>query len=374
MSKAPHNKSKAATKRVKLWSATSYANLVRYVPSGTYYARFRAAGKLVWKSLDTKRVSVAQLRLADVLKNNRELTARQQETDGGRMTVVAALDAVLQRIEGNPARKPRTKESAADRVKALKKSWPALDSMDVRNVKKDDCLRWAAGLAPDLSASSYNQMLRCLRRAFDLAVERGSRVDNPAKSVEWRREHPKRLKLPEPAEFGQLLESIRKSGAVEAEDSARFVEFLAYTGCRLNEAINIRWMDVDFTRSCLIIRGDPISGTKNNEVRQVPLIGNAAALLRKLRDTRLNEPPTANILRQKTARKALTHACKRLGIRHITHHDLRHLFATRCIESGVDIPTVSRWLGHKDGGALAMRVYGHLRDQHSQAMAQKVVF
>jgi site-specific recombinase XerD len=29
----------------------------------------------------------------------------------------------------------------------------------------------------------------------------------------------------------------------------------------------------------------------------------------------------------------------------ITHHDLRHLFAMRCIESGVDVPTVSRWLG-----------------------------
>jgi integrase len=58
----------------------------------------------------------------------------------------------------------------------------------------------------------------------------------------------------------------------------------------------------------------------------------------------------------------------------VTHHDLRHLFATRCIESGVDIPTVSRWLGHKDGGALAMKVYGHLRDQHSVAMAQKVTF
>ena len=58
----------------------------------------------------------------------------------------------------------------------------------------------------------------------------------------------------------------------------------------------------------------------------------------------------------------------------ITHHDLRHLFATRCIESGVDIPTVSRWLGHKDGGALAMKVYGHLRDQHSVEMAQKVTF
>ena len=67
-------------------------------------------------------------------------------------------------------------------------------------------------------------------------------------------------------------------------------------------------------------------------------------------------------------------AAKRVGFARITHHDLRHLFATRCIEAGVDIPTVSRWLGHKDGGALAMKVYGHLRDQHSSEMAQKVTF
>ena len=71
---------------------------------------------------------------------------------------------------------------------------------------------------------------------------------------------------------------------------------------------------------------------------------------------------------------ALTPACAQLGIPRITHHDLRHLFATRCIESGVDIPTVARWLGHKDGDALAMKVYGHLRNQHSQEMAKKVKF
>ncbi|MBU6410034.1 MAG: hypothetical protein KGR98_06580, partial [Verrucomicrobia bacterium] len=39
---------------------------------------------------------------------------------------------------------------------------------------------------------------------------------------------------------------------------------------------------------------------------------------------------------------------------------LRHLFATRCIEAGVDIPTVLRWLGHQDGGALCMKTFGHL--------------
>jgi len=43
-------------------------------------------------------------------------------------------------------------------------------------------------------------------------------------------------------------------------------------------------------------------------------------------------------------------------------------------ESGMGIPMVSRWLGHKDGGALAMKTYGHLRNENSQAMAQKVKF
>jgi hypothetical protein len=40
----------------------------------------------------------------------------------------------------------------------------------------------------------------------------------------------------------------------------------------------------------------------------------------------------------------------------------------------VDIPTVSRWLGHNDGGALAMKTYGHLRREHSIAQAQRVTF
>jgi hypothetical protein len=79
-------------------------------------------------------------------------------------------------------------------------------------------------------------------------------------------------------------------------------------------------------------------------------------------------------MRIKECQGSITRACQKLEIRRFTHHDLRHLFATRCIESGVDIPTVARWLGHKDGGALAMKVYGHLRDQHSSNMAKRVTF
>jgi len=71
-------------------------------------------------------------------------------------------------------------------------------------------------------------------------------------------------------------------------------------------------------------------------------------------------------------RQALASACQKTGIDRLTHHSLRHFFATICIESGVDIPTISRWLGHGDGGVLAMQTYGHLRTEHSFAAAAKV--
>ncbi len=98
-------------------------------------------------------------------------------------------------------------------------------------------------------------------------------------------------------------------------------------------------------------------------------------MLQRIKDERGDKDFQTNpLMRVQECQGAINTACKKLGIARFTHHDLRHLFATRCIESGVDIPTVSRWLGHKDGGALAMKTYGHLRDLHSTNMAQKVVF
>ena len=53
----------------KIWQPTAVQNLVRYAPSGTYFARFRVGGKLVWKSLKTATFSVAKQRLPDTLRD-----------------------------------------------------------------------------------------------------------------------------------------------------------------------------------------------------------------------------------------------------------------------------------------------------------------
>jgi len=136
---------------------------------------------------------------------------------------------------------------------------------------------------------------------------------------------------------------------------------MAFTGCRKGEAGEIEWRDLEFESGMLVVRGDPVGGTKNSEVRRVPMIAEARALFQRRRAERTDEPEDAKVFLVRECQKAMNRAARLVGMERITHHDLRHLFATICIESGVDVPTVAIWFGHKDGGALAMKTYKHLR-------------
>jgi hypothetical protein len=42
--------------------------------------------------------------------------------------------------------------------------------------------------------------------------------------------------------------------------------------------------------------------------------------------------------------------------------------------AGLDFMTIASWLGHRDGGVLVGKVYGHLADTHKQAAAQRLAF
>lgn len=241
-------------------------------------------------------------------------------------------------------------------------------------VTKTDCLNWAARFGRNSSGTAFNHTIGILRRILEVGVESGVRYDNPACFIRRRSEKPKKPDLPEVDQFDAFVAEIENGGARDSGNCAALVRFLAYGGFRKTELANITWAECDFVRGKIVVRGDPETGTKNSEIREVPMIPDMRQLLQRLRAERADEPPETPARHVRECQKAMDRAAKIVGMPRITHHDLRHLFATRCIESGVDIATVSRWLGHKDGGALAMKVYGHLRDQHSVEMAQKVTF
>jgi len=357
------------------WQNTSYANLIRYEPSGKYFARIRVGGKLIRQSLKTNVLSVAKLKLGDLEKQERAKLEGQKRLSEGTAFFRNVVKEYLERLDGMPNLKPRTKEYYKERLAAMQKSWPGLDDTDVRKLSENDCRQWAARYAKQASPTNYNNTLIVLRAILAIAVEQGIRYSNPAEKLKRVRVNRKELTLPSQKQFRELIQEIRRVPFGPGLASADLVAFLAYTGLRVkSEAAHVTWADCDFDRGEIIVRGNPKTGTKNSESRRVPMIPDCKRLLEHLRSERPNEKPDVLVMRVRECQGAINRACKALGIARFTHHDLRHLFATSCIESGVDIPTVSRWLGHKDGGALAMKVYGHLRDQHSAAMAQKVYF
>ncbi len=361
-------------KSAGVWQKTQYTNLIRYLPSGIYFARFRVHGKLIRKSLKTGAQTVAKLRLADLEKAERQSADSSVNATRGKLTFGEAVRICQKRIAGDVSLKQRSKNYYGERVTALLKSWRGLEKLDIRKITKTDCITWAADFGKDSSPTAFNNTLKVLRDVIEIGIESGARYDNPALSIKRASVRPKKLQLPEFSKFQEFVSTIEEFGGRFSRHCADLVRFLAYGGFRKSEAALVQWQDCDFEKSKIMVFGDPESRTKNGEFRVVPMIPNMSELLGRVKLERPDAKPNERVMLVRECQKAMDHAAEKLGIPRITHHDLRHLFATRCIESGVDIPTVSRWLGHKDGGALAMKTYGHLRNEHSQAMAAKVKF
>ena len=348
--------------------------LLQYVSNGNYYGRIRVNGKLIRVSLKTSVWTIAKLKLAEMMKKGRE----------NRDKAVApkfseAVELFKTELASDSTMKPRSKGYRLDCLTKLQRTWPELWELRLNEITVQACKDWALKLNQEISSQYYNNMIGTLRLVMACGIkshkeQTKEKLENPGMELKRVRVKQKDLQLPEPAHFKMLVENLRKKSGGWGPRVADLIEFLAYSGLRIrSEALWVTWADIDWKRKEIIVRGDPVTSTKNSETRRVPLIQDMEDLLKRLKDD-LGTVDKERILQVSRGHVSLERACREIGIPRLTHHDFRHLFATRCIESGVDIPTVSRWLGHKDGGALAMKTYGHLRNEHSQAMAQKVKF
>lgn len=372
-------------KKGNVWERTNVTNLLRNGDSGTYYARVKVGNKQKWRSLKTDVFSVAKLRLGDAEKEMRShasTTSTDSTKAGGGELMVSRFIAVQRaRIEADTELSESTKVRRAGAIKTLEKSWPELPGRDIRRVTTSDCQGWAAALkrtgtgsdrthGKPLSPSGFNKLIDELRAVFAIAQAEGIIYKNPAGELGKIPPKQKRLVLPSASQFAAIVAHIAASKTRWSAGCVELVKLLAYSGVRIEEGRSLQWRHVNFEKNELTV-----PGTKSETSdRIIPLFPSLAQLLKEVRAARIQVNPADHILEVGSGFNLLAAACAAVGVPKLTHHDLRHLFATRCIESGIDIPTVSRWLGHADGGALAMRTYGHLRQEHSQAQASKVIF
>jgi integrase len=236
-----------------------------------------------------------------------------------------------------------------------------------------------------------------LRNVLNAAVDAGHLRDLP-RFPKIKTPPPPRRPLLTPEEFQKLLTSCfakKKDGeplTKNGEQLNDFLRLLAFTGAREQEALRLRWSHVDFERRRIFIGADEnftakamtigSGGTsKNRGSRIVDFNPQLELLLREMESRRAPDSewlfPSPQRgekdIHARTLRESLKLVRKEAGLSNVGFHDLRHLFCSFSVMAGIDFMTIASWLGHKDGGILIGKVYGHLLDEHRQKMAAKLV-
>jgi len=298
--------------------------------NGKYYLDFTFKGKRIRRfggyTKEQARVALAKERLdrRDVALGLKKPAV--EEVDFGKFA-----DKYLDLYSKVNKRSWRSDETSLAHLKEFFKG-EALLSLTAEMVEN-----YKVGRKAEVSPATVNREIACLKTLFSKAVEWGRLETSPAARVKKLKEPPARERIMDVAETRRLVEA--------AGPEVRPVIIIALnTGMRRNEILSLHWRDLDLRRGVITIED-----SKSGKSRKVPMNEAVHEVLRGLPRTEGVEfvfynPETGTHVKDiKTGFKA---ACARAKIVGLRLHDLRHTAASKMVEAGVDLVTVSKILGH----------------------------
>ena len=213
-----------------------------------------------------------------------------------------------------------------------------------------------------LSPKTILNLHRCLHKAMNQAVLEHYIDFNPCDAVSLPRNEKPQVEILTREEQQKLIYTSYKYRY------GIFIRLTLATGIRLGELLGLRWEDVDFNKRML-------------SIRSIPLIPNIASELQLWKNVQQNDAMTAGAayqdsgflvtnpfgvyLEPRTFKDAYDEILKASGLGHYTFHALRHTFAPRAMEQGMDAKTTSILLGHSSV-SFTLDTYTHVLDSQKQ--------
>lgn len=335
-------------------------NLYRYSSSKVYYAVFRRDGKLVWRSLKTTDRELAKRRLKDEIEAVGRIDARQKDL---------TVESLLRMYEEQLTRfDTGTQVNRRSILSIFRSTWKYGLDLPVKDVTAAQLETWLAGHRSRIKRTSLNAYIVFLRQLFKIAISARILAESPAAGLRMLKPEEPIRDTPTWLQFHEIVEEIRRQKLNDdAKESSLLVEFMGLAGVGLAECANLRGEHVDLHAGKIWL-----FRSKTDTGYSIPVFPQLKQLLEGFRaaDRLVTGQP---VFKVRDPKKALTNACVRLGYPHFTTRSLRRCFITRAVELGVDFKTIASWQGHRDGGVLIARTYSHLRNEHSDAMARKLV-
>lgn len=262
--------------------------------------------------------------------------------------------------------------------KRILSTWTPLLDKDMAALEVDDAIqhrldRLDDEVAPQTLNRDRTALLAMLNKAVEWKILDRNPLDDPAfkpldtvddKRVRWlgqRDEH----------EHGKPAgERARFMAAIEHEDTPAYLRDLALlamnTGMRRGELFKLRWENVSLARAELLVRA---STAKTNKMRHITLNAVALAVLARMSKVKhFSGFVFVNLETGKpftTVKKAWASLVKRAQLDDFTFHDLRHDFASRLVQAGVNLYEVRDLLGHSS--ITLTERYAHLAPHQKRA-------
>jgi len=234
---------------------------------------------------------------------------------------------------------------------------------DVRldRITTEDIESYKVKRSSEVKPTSLNIEIRHLKAAFETAVRWGRNQKNPFQGI-------RQIKIKD-SNFRKYIEKEDVRVLLEIIPEGRFkdlVTFYLYTGSRRNEALNLKWDDIDLERGEVTFRK-----TKSGNSRIVPFNGILTVLFNRM-EKEGNGPFNFR-------GDFVTHKFKKYlrssGIDKddsLNLHSLRHTFASHLVMAGIDLKTVSVLLGHSSVRVTEM--YAHLAPNHMKSTIEQLVY
>lgn len=343
-------------------------------------------------------------------KSNRFYIGNDAVTLSGarRKAKVLAAD-VANGIDPNRVKKDRTKEEAAtlrcfltqhyapwakqerksgkQTVQVIKNGFSFLLDKQMESISTWEIETWrknrhAAGTSPSTTNRQIAALRACLSKALEwgviskhpLASLKQSRIDRNMtirvithaqeeslrKALRARDKNVRKKRLSANTWRAQRNRAIKSRHAEYVDHLEPIVLIALNTGMRRGEILRLEWRDIH--SKYLVVRG---ANAKSGQTRDIPLNAEAQNIFAKWRSDSDFVFPGGDNAPLNSIKRSWTGIRKAPELANVRFHDLRHTFATRLLQRGADIKTVSTLLGHADIATTAK--YLHATDDSKVA-------
>ncbi|MFD2307640.1 tyrosine-type recombinase/integrase [Enterococcus termitis] len=238
--------------------------------------------------------------------------------------------------------------------------FPFLEQRPLKKITPTEMDQLVRKLSNSLAPSSVHIVFRIVKSCLEAARERGYIYLNPCERTSLPKNDKKNIQA--------LSRTQQKAVEKECLKTKKGLPILLAleTGMRIGEICALKWEDIDFEDSVLHVHRTkqriamPKSASQRTKIIETaPKTTNANRLIplsTKLKAALLNEQAQSisdfvvttghRSIEPRTVSYRFEQIKKKLGLINVPFHALRHTFATRCVELGVNIAAISSLLGH----------------------------